>query len=81
MSHHTTRLSSIGRPATWTSFTFWWRHPRRFTETKITRYRLEKRLSFNVQSALGISCNVKLVGPREIERSEGKAKRVIDKRG
>ncbi|MFY9608561.1 MAG: hypothetical protein WAU45_08100 [Blastocatellia bacterium] len=34
---------------------------------------LEKRLSFEVQSALGISCKVKLVGPREIERSEGKA--------
>ena len=41
---------------------------------------LEKRLSFEVQSALGITCNVKLVGPREIERSEGKAQRVIDKR-
>jgi phenylacetate-CoA ligase len=41
---------------------------------------LEKRLSFEVQSALGITCNVKLVGPREIDRSEGKAQRVIDKR-
>jgi phenylacetate-CoA ligase len=41
---------------------------------------LEKRLSFEVQSALGINCNVKLVGPREIERSEGKAVRVLDKR-
>jgi phenylacetate-CoA ligase len=41
---------------------------------------LEKRLRFEVQSALGITCNVKLVGPREIERSEGKAVRVIDKR-
>lgn len=41
---------------------------------------LEKRLSFEVQSALGITCNVKLVAPREIERSEGKAVRVIDKR-
>jgi phenylacetate-CoA ligase len=41
---------------------------------------LEKRLSFEVQSALGITCNVKLVGPREIERSEGKARRVVDKR-
>ena len=41
---------------------------------------LEKRLSFEVQSALGITCNVKLVGPREIERSEGKAVRVVDKR-
>lgn len=41
---------------------------------------LEKRLSFEVQSALGITCNVKLVGPREIERGEGKAVRVVDKR-
>lgn len=41
---------------------------------------LEKRLSFDVQSALGITCNVKLVGPRAIERSEGKAVRVVDKR-
>jgi phenylacetate-CoA ligase len=41
---------------------------------------LEKRLRFEVQSALGITCNVKLVGPREIQRSEGKAVRVVDKR-
>ena len=41
---------------------------------------LEKRLSYEVQSALGISCKVKLVGPREITRSEGKAVRVVDKR-
>src|SRR5215471_1253813 len=41
---------------------------------------LEKRLRFEVQSTLGITCNVKLVGPREIERSEGKAVRVVDKR-
>jgi phenylacetate-CoA ligase len=41
---------------------------------------LEKRLSYDVQSALGITCKVKLVGPREIARSEGKAVRVVDKR-
>jgi phenylacetate-CoA ligase len=41
---------------------------------------LEKRLSHEVRSALGINCNVKLVGPRQIERSEGKAVRVVDKR-
>jgi phenylacetate-CoA ligase len=41
---------------------------------------LEKRLSYEVQSALGITCKVKLVGPREIERGEGKAVRVVDKR-
>jgi len=41
---------------------------------------LEKRLNYEVQSTLGISCNVKLVGPRVIERSEGKAARVVDRR-
>jgi phenylacetate-CoA ligase len=41
---------------------------------------LEKRLSYDVQSALGITCKVQLVGPRGIARSEGKAVRVVDKR-
>jgi phenylacetate-CoA ligase len=40
----------------------------------------ERRLSHEVRSALGINCNVKLVGPRQIERSEGKAVRVVDRR-
>ncbi|HHX51861.1 MAG TPA: phenylacetate--CoA ligase, partial [Clostridia bacterium] len=33
-----------------------------------------------IESTLGLSVNVKLVEPKTIERSEGKAKRVIDKR-
>jgi phenylacetate-CoA ligase len=33
-----------------------------------------------IESILGISANVRLVEPKSIERSEGKAKRVIDKR-
>jgi phenylacetate-CoA ligase len=41
---------------------------------------IEKGLSHEIRSALGISCNVKLVGPRQIARSEGKAVRVVDKR-
>lgn len=41
---------------------------------------LRKRITNNIESTLGISVNVKLVEPRSIERSEGKAKRVIDKR-
>jgi phenylacetate-CoA ligase len=41
---------------------------------------LERRLTYEVQSALGIACKIKLVGPHELERSEGKATRVIDKR-
>ena len=34
----------------------------------------------NLASELGISVNVKLVEKRTLERSEGKAKRVIDRR-
>ena len=41
---------------------------------------LKKKIQHNIESALGISANVKLVEPKTIERSEGKAKRVIDKR-
>ncbi len=40
----------------------------------------ERLLSHEVRSALGISCNVTLVGPRQIARTEGKAVRVVDKR-
>lgn len=41
---------------------------------------LKKKIQHNIESALGISAKVKLVEPKTIERSEGKAKRVIDKR-
>jgi phenylacetate-CoA ligase len=41
---------------------------------------LKKKIQHNIESALGISARVKLVEPKTIERSEGKAKRVIDKR-
>ncbi len=41
---------------------------------------LSKKLQHNLESALGISVNVKLVEPKTIARSEGKAKRVIDNR-
>lgn len=40
----------------------------------------EKELSAAIESTLGIAVRVKLVSPKTIERSEGKAKRVIDKR-
>lgn len=42
--------------------------------------RLTNKISYTLQSALGIAAKVKLVEPKTIERSEGKAKRVIDKR-
>lgn len=41
---------------------------------------LEKKIKKEIYSTLGINANVKLVEPKTIERSEGKAKRVIDKR-
>lgn len=41
---------------------------------------LSKRIEREIKDLLGITCKVKLVEPRTIQRSEGKAKRVIDKR-
>ena len=41
---------------------------------------LRQKLSARLQSVLGIKADIKLVEPYSIERSEGKAKRVIDKR-
>ena len=41
---------------------------------------LKKKIKSNIQSMLGISVDVKLVEPKTIERTAGKAKRVIDNR-
>lgn len=41
---------------------------------------LKKKITHNIQSTLGISLEVKLVEPKTIERTAGKAKRVIDNR-
>jgi len=41
---------------------------------------LRQRLQNNLENAVGLSIKVTLVEPKAIERSEGKAKRVIDKR-
>ncbi len=41
---------------------------------------IERKIEHEIESVLGVSVVVKLVEPRTIERSEGKAKRVIDKR-
>ena len=42
--------------------------------------RLEKRISKNIKELLGVSARVKLVEPKTIQRSEGKAVRVVDNR-
>lgn len=41
---------------------------------------LEKKIRKQIESTLGINAKVMLVEPKVIERSEGKSKRVIDKR-
>jgi len=41
---------------------------------------LRRKIAQKLQSTLGISVEVKLVEPRTIERTAGKAKRVIDNR-
>ena len=41
---------------------------------------LTKKIKHAVESILGISVKIKLVEPKTIQRSEGKAKRIIDKR-
>ncbi|HOU37024.1 MAG TPA: phenylacetate--CoA ligase [Candidatus Omnitrophota bacterium] len=41
---------------------------------------LEEKIKKEIESILGVLVKVRLVEPRTIERSEGKAKRVIDKR-
>jgi len=42
--------------------------------------KLSKKLQIEIKDLLGISCTIKLVEPKTIQRSEGKAKRVIDNR-
>ncbi len=42
--------------------------------------KLTRKIEAEIKDMLGVTCNVKLVEPRTIQRSEGKAQRVIDKR-
>jgi phenylacetate-CoA ligase len=41
---------------------------------------LQKQLAHSIEAITGLHPVLKLVAPRTIQRSEGKAKRVIDKR-
>lgn len=53
----------------------------RFYQDRISELQdLHKKIKNQIESTIGLSVNVKLVEPKTIERSEGKAKRVIDKR-
>jgi len=51
-----------------------------FSDEVKTMQTLSDRIKREISSILGISAKVKLVEPKTIERSEGKAKRVVDKR-
>ncbi len=48
-------------------------------EVKVLQ-RLAKRIEKEIKDMLGVTCTAKLVEPKTIQRSEGKAKRVIDNR-
>ena len=51
-----------------------------FTDDMATMVGLQRKLESELRSVIGLGFKVKLVEPKGIERSEGKAKRVIDKR-
>lgn len=51
-----------------------------YTDTISELQGLRKKIQSHIESATGLSVNVKLVEPKSIQRSEGKAVRVIDKR-
>ena len=51
-----------------------------FSDTVGALEKLQKRLSHAIEHILGIRAHVRLVEPHTLQRSEGKARRVIDKR-
>ena len=55
-------------------------NPEMFSDSLAKITKAEKALVDALKSMLGIAAKVKLVAPKSITRSEGKAVRVIDKR-
>lgn len=51
-----------------------------FSDTVRSMEAVEKKIAAALQSTLSIAAKVRLLEPKSIQRSEGKAKRVIDKR-
>ncbi|MBF0201981.1 MAG: phenylacetate--CoA ligase [Desulfamplus sp.] len=51
-----------------------------FSDEIKTLQNMEKKLSSDIKEYLGVSAKIKLVEPKTIERSQGKAVRVIDRR-
>jgi phenylacetate-CoA ligase len=54
--------------------------PEVFSDTVGAMEQLQARLTHSIESITGLRPQVKLVAPRTLQRSEGKAKRVLDKR-
>ncbi|MCR5142394.1 MAG: phenylacetate--CoA ligase [Ruminococcus sp.] len=54
--------------------------PDMFSDTIKTFEELQKKIANDIHSMLGIRAKIKLVEPKSIPRSEGKAVRVVDKR-
>jgi len=52
---------------------------RLFSDEMQTMRNMEQRLRAHLESVLGISTKIKLVGPKTLARSEGKSKRVVDR--
>ncbi len=50
-----------------------------FSDEMLKMEKLEQRLRSEMDSVLGISAHIKLVEPKTIARTEGKAKRVVDR--
>jgi len=51
-----------------------------FSDTMAALEQLQSRLAHSIETITGLRPAVKLVAPRTLQRSEGKAKRVLDKR-
>ena len=51
-----------------------------FSDKISTMEELQKKLSLAIEHTIGLRVKVQLVAPQTIQRSEGKAKRVIDQR-
>jgi phenylacetate-CoA ligase len=51
-----------------------------FSDTVSAMEQMQKRIAHSIEGITGLHPAVKLVAPRTLQRSEGKAKRVIDKR-
>lgn len=51
-----------------------------FSDEMRVMHKLEDKIKNKLRNALGVSAKITLVGPRAIERSTGKAKRVLDLR-